>query len=67
MLLNDPRSDVNCQDRIGQIPLLYALSHRMSIIVCKLLNHCNTSIIIKDNKGRTALWYAIASCEERLI
>ncbi|KAJ5318616.1 hypothetical protein N7476_005036 [Penicillium atrosanguineum] len=67
MLLNDSRLDVNCQDRVEQTPLLYALLHRKSSMACKILEHYDTSAIIKDDQGRTALWYAIDNCEERLI
>ena len=65
-LLVDKRADINWQDQCRQTPLVYAIERNL-LSTASLLLDFNPCLNITDVKHRSAIWYAIASCDENLV
>jgi len=65
-LLSDKRTDINWPDQYSQTPLLYAM-RRGFLSTASLLLDFGPCLEKKDDKQRSALWYAIAFCDEGLV
>ncbi|OGE46954.1 hypothetical protein PENARI_c083G04084, partial [Penicillium arizonense] len=65
-LLVDKRADINWQDQRRQTPLVYAIERNL-LSTASLLLDFNPCLNITDVKNRSAIWYAIASCDENLV
>ncbi|KAJ6157279.1 hypothetical protein N7497_006164 [Penicillium chrysogenum] len=65
-LLFDKRADIDWQDRRGQTPLVYAIASNL-LSTASLLLDFNPCLNIRDAKNRSAIWYAIALCDENLV
>lgn len=57
-------ADLNWQDDQKQTPLLYALQRGHLSVVRMLLRYFNPSVDCEDDKGRKAIWYAVANGDE---
>jgi ankyrin repeat protein len=66
MLLFDKRADINWQDQGRQTPLLYAIARNI-LSTATLLLDFDPCLNITDVKHRSAIWYAIAFCDENLV
>ncbi|OQD78788.1 hypothetical protein PENANT_c080G03708 [Penicillium antarcticum] len=66
MLLSDKRADINWQDQYKQTPLVYAMSRNL-LSAASLLLDFKPCLDKKDGKQRSAVWYAIAHCDENLV
>ena len=65
-LLVDVRADINWQDRRRQTPLVYAIQRNL-LSAASLLLDFDPCLNIMDVKNRSAIWYAIAFCDENLV
>jgi ankyrin repeat protein len=65
--LLESAADINWQDDQKQTPLLYALQRGHLSVVRMLLRYFNPSVDCEDYKGRNAIWYAVANCDEDLV
>lgn len=58
LVLNDPRTDPNILDNMGNSPLHDAAKLENTEIISKLLNHAQITINLANRKGQTALHIA---------
>ncbi|OGE46790.1 hypothetical protein PENARI_c110G02541 [Penicillium arizonense] len=65
-LLLNKRADINWQDQRRQTPLVYAIERNL-LSTASLLLDFNPCLNITDDKNRSAIWYAIAFCDENLV
>ncbi|OKO97715.1 hypothetical protein PENSUB_9895 [Penicillium subrubescens] len=65
--LLESAADINWKDDQKQTPLLYALQRGHLSLARVLLQHFNPSVNCMDTKGRNAIWYAVANCDEELV
>jgi ankyrin repeat protein len=65
-LLFDKRADIDWQDHRGQTPLVYAIASNL-LSTASLLVDFDPCLNIRDAKNRSAIWYAIALCDENLV
>lgn len=65
-LLADKRADTNWQDQHRQTPLIYAIE-RNRLPTASLPHDFDSCLKIMDAKNRSAIWYAIAFCDENLL
>ena len=66
MLHFDKRADINWQDQGRQTPLVYAIARNI-LSTAMLLLDFDPCLNITDVKHRSAIWYAIAFCDENLV
>ncbi|OQE10043.1 hypothetical protein PENFLA_c098G01846 [Penicillium flavigenum] len=65
-LLFDKRADIDWQDHRGQTPLVYAIASNL-LSTASLLVDFDPCLNTRDAKDRSAIWYAIALCDENLV
>jgi ankyrin repeat protein len=65
--LLESAADINWKDDQKHTPLLYALQRGHVSMARVLLQHFNPSVNCMDSKGRNAIWYAVACCDEELV
>ncbi|KAJ5776726.1 uncharacterized protein N7511_001737 [Penicillium nucicola] len=66
ILLENKEADINWQDQHRQTPLVYAIERNL-LPTASLLLEFNPYLIRVDIKKRSAIWYAIARCDESLV
>ncbi|KAJ5288331.1 hypothetical protein PENANT_c098G05098 [Penicillium antarcticum] len=66
MLLSDPRTDIDWQDKHKQTPLIYTIA-RNALSADSLLLDFKPRLNRRDEKKRSAIWYAVAHCHEGLV
>ncbi|KAJ5473967.1 hypothetical protein N7475_003533 [Penicillium sp. IBT 31633x] len=65
-LLFDKRADIDWQDHRRRTPLVYAIASNLLSTATILLDF-DPCLNIGDAKNRSAIWYAIALCDENLV
>jgi ankyrin repeat protein len=58
ILVKKFKADVNAQDEDGTTPLMLAAHTRTSVNVRCLLNDLQANPLLRNRKGRDALWFA---------
>jgi ankyrin repeat protein len=59
LLLGEKDLDLSCQDVNGFSPLIYSTFTAPTALTKTLLSHPRSYVNVRDNEGRTALWYAV--------
>ncbi len=58
---------INAQDCLGRTALMYATLYGHTEVARLLTRYCDNGIHLKDNKGNTALCYAVSIGDEALV
>jgi ankyrin repeat protein len=66
MLLSDQGTDINWQDKHKQTPLVHAMARKLLSADSPLLD-LKPCLNERDDKKRSAIWYAVAHCHESLV
>ncbi len=66
ILIDDPRTNLNCKDCLGQTPLMWAVEQQNLVLIEKLLNTKKVTINAENNSGITALGLARGKTKHKI-